>query len=68
MSVAGRLPVEVGSGYWLRAFKAQRSVAVPLLDPAGEIRGVLSAALPTLGPPDDEEVAELIRRHGEAVG
>jgi hypothetical protein len=65
VSVAGRLPVEVGSGYWLRAFGAERSVAVPLLDPEGEIRAVLSAALPTLGPPDDEQVVDTIRLHGE---
>ncbi|RUL87537.1 hypothetical protein [Tautonia sociabilis] len=64
VSVAGRLPVETGSGYWLRAFGAQRSVAVPLFDPAGAIRAVLSAALPTLGPPDDEQVVETIRQHG----
>ncbi len=64
VSVAGRLPVDLGSGYWLRAFGAARSVAVPLFEPGGEIRAVLSAALPTLGPPDDEQVAALIRRHG----
>ncbi|WP_152052432.1 hypothetical protein [Tautonia marina] len=64
ISVAGRLPVEVGSGYWLRAFGAERSVAVPIFGPEGRIAAVLSAALPTLGPPDDEEVVELIRHHG----
>jgi hypothetical protein len=64
ISVAGRLPVEVGSGYWLRAFGAERSVAVPIFRPEGGIAAVLSAALPTLGPPDDEEVVELIRHHG----
>lgn len=64
VSVAGRLPVETGSGYWLRAFGAERSVAVPMLDPEGKIRAVLSAAMPTLGPPDDEQVVMLIRHHG----
>ncbi|MEW4570619.1 hypothetical protein AB1L88_22375 [Tautonia sp. JC769] len=64
ISVAGRLPVEVGSGYWLRAFGAERSVAVPIFAPEGAIAAVLSAALPTLGPPDDEQVVELIRHHG----
>lgn len=64
ISLAGSLPVETGSGFWLRAFGAERSVAVPIFGPTGAIRAVLSAALPTLGPPDDEEVAELIRHHG----
>ena len=67
VSIAGRLPVDVGSGYWLRAFGAARSVAVPLTDQAGVIHAVLSAALPTLGPPDDEEVIALIRDHGAAT-
>src|SRR5262245_14200077 len=30
------LPEDDGSGYWLRAFGAVRSVAVPLKDPKGE--------------------------------
>lgn len=66
VSIAGRLPVDVGSGYWLRAFGAARSVAVPLTDHVGGIHAVLSAALPTLGPPDDEEVVALIRDHDAA--
>ena len=64
VSVAGSLPVETGSGYWLRAFGAERSVAVPILGPDGAILAVLSAALPTLGPPPDDRIIASIRAHG----
>ena len=64
VSVAGRLPVETGSGYWLRAFGAERSVAVPIFDFDGAIVAVLSAALPTLGPPPDDRIVAAIRAHG----
>ncbi len=67
VSLAGLLPVETGSGYWLRSFGAARSVAVPLEDSEGEIYAVFSAALPTIGPPDDDAVASLIRAHGDQI-
>jgi len=67
VSLAGRLPIESGSGYWLRSFGAERSVAVPLTNAEGEIVAVLSAALADLGPPDDEEVARIIRAHGATL-
>lgn len=61
VSIAEALPAHLGSGQWLRAFEAARSVAVPLLDGRGEVSGVLSVALPTVGPPDDASVASLVR-------
>jgi len=45
VSVAEELPDGVGSGYWLRAFAAGRSVAVPLLDEFGSKPAVFSVAL-----------------------
>lgn len=59
---AAELPPEAGSGYWLRAFGAARSVAVPV---AG---GVLSIALPAardhLG---DDAVADRVRLAAEGL-
>jgi hypothetical protein len=60
VSVAAELPADIGSGYWLRAFGASRSVAVPIVDPNGSVKGVVSVALAAWGPSDDE-VATLIR-------
>ncbi len=58
-SVAAGLPSDVGSGYWLRAFGATRSVAVPVLGEGGSVALVASVAL---GPgPGAEVVAGLIR-------
>ncbi len=45
VSVASRLSPEAGSGYWLRAFGADRSVAVPIARADGTIGGVVSVAL-----------------------
>jgi len=45
VSIASELPAEVGSGRWLRAFGAERSVAVPILDESGRLEGVASVAL-----------------------
>jgi hypothetical protein len=59
VSVDRELPAEIGSGYWLRAFGAPRSVAVPILDRTGRTAFVVSLAL---GPElDDEAVASAIR-------
>ena len=44
VSIAAELPAEVGSGYWLRAFGADRSVAVPI---AGGVVSVALAGLET---------------------
>lgn len=57
VSRVAELPAERGSGYWLRAFGAERSVAVPLEDGS-----VGSVALPADRHEDDGEVAERIRR------
>jgi hypothetical protein len=51
------LPARSGSGRWLRAFGASRSVAVPIRDERGPVRGVLSVALPEDNPLADEAVA-----------
>ncbi|GIW88195.1 MAG: hypothetical protein KatS3mg108_2519 [Isosphaeraceae bacterium] len=60
---AAELPPEVGSGYWLRAFGAERSVAVPVGD------GVLSVALPAgSNRYGDEVVAERIRAARVGIG
>ena len=61
ISRAAELPADSGSGAWLRAFGASRSVAVPDRDEGGTIRGILSVALPGECLLDDAEVAERIR-------
>lgn len=63
VSIASQLNPEMGSGYWLRAFDAERSIAVPLRDTAGTIRGVASVAL---ADPAQEtlEVVERFQRAG----
>ena len=59
VSVAAELPPETGSGHWLRAFGAARSVAVPIEAPDGRIGAVVSVAL---GPaPDEQAVSAMIR-------
>jgi hypothetical protein len=63
VSRAAELPPEVGSGYWLRAFGAERSVAVPL----NEGRSVFSAAVPHSCRLDDESIAQTVRRFGATV-
>jgi hypothetical protein len=59
ISRAAELPDDAGSGYWLRAFGATRSVAVPLRDTKGGVRAVISVALPD-SDLDDQAVAERI--------
>ena len=54
------LPAEAGSGFWLRAFGASRSVAVPLLDARGGVHAVVSVALDE-SPLDERAVADRIR-------
>ncbi len=60
---AENLPAEGGSGYWLRAFGATCSVAVPIPGPDGRLAVVLSVALRRL-PGDAILVADVIRRVG----
>ena len=67
VSLAADLPPDSGSGLWLRAFGAERSVAVPLLDHRGQVEAVLSVALPASCPLDAPRVADLLvrrRQHG----
>jgi hypothetical protein len=60
VSIADLLPPDAGSGFWLRAFGAARSVAVPILGPGGDVGVVVSVALGL--EPDADSVAALIRR------
>ena len=48
-SRTAELPAETGSGFWLRAFGASRSVAVPLLDARGA--STPSSRWPSTSPP-----------------
>lgn len=59
-SRSAELPAGTGSGLWLRAFGASRSVAVPLLDARGGVHAVVSVALAEC-PLDDQAVADRIR-------
>jgi hypothetical protein len=54
------LPADSGSGRWLRAFGAGRSVAVPVQDAQGAIRGVISVALPSRNTADDQTIVQLL--------
>ena len=63
ISRVDELPADSGSGRWLRAFGAGRSVAVPWLDAQGAVQGILSVALPINSPLADEAVIEDIRKN-----
>ncbi len=61
---AADLPADAGSGYWLRAFPAARSVAVPIFGPGGVAVGVVSVA--TRGPePPAAEVERAVTAEAE---
>jgi hypothetical protein len=45
------LPPESGSGFWLRGFEADRSIAVPQLDEKGNLLRILSVAVRGLDEP-----------------
>lgn len=62
VSVAVDLDPTAGSGYWLRAFGADRSVAVPRRDRSGTVVGVFSVAM--VG---DDPDAETVRSVLEAI-
>jgi hypothetical protein len=55
------LPADSGSGRWLRAFGASRSVAVPIRGEGGKIQRVFSVALAAESTLGDQIVAERIR-------
>ena len=59
ISLASQLPAETGSGYWLRRFGAERSVAVPLRNETGAVAAVISVALDDH--PNGDAVAREIR-------
>lgn len=59
VSLVAELPAESGSGYWLRAFGAERSVAVPLEVNEGTIGWVFSIALGLS--PEAAEVARILK-------
>jgi hypothetical protein len=59
VSFARDLPADRGSGYWLRAFGAERSVAVPIEGPDGLVVGVVSVALNAGGVSDDDIEARI---------
>lgn len=55
------LPPDSGSGYWLRQFGADRSIALPQTDSGGKLIRILSVAVKGLDrSPDD--YADMIRR------
>ena len=62
ISRAMDLPEDSGSGRWLRAFGASRSVAVPIQGGNGQIIGVLSVALPPEIALEDQEVVAMIQK------
>jgi len=59
VSVVAELNPDSGSGYWLRAFDAERSVAVPLEGADGRVGWVFSIALGMS--PDAAEVARVLK-------
>ena len=61
VSRVAELPADSGSGRWLRAFGASRSVAVPVRGEGGKIQGVFSVALTADSTLGDRLVAERIR-------
>jgi hypothetical protein len=61
VSRVAELPADSGSGRWLRAFGASRSVAVPIRGEGGKIQGVFSVALTADSTLGDRLVAERIR-------
>jgi hypothetical protein len=55
------LPPDSGSGFWLRGFEADRSIAVPQLDDAGNLVRILSVAVEGLEEPIDT-YARIVRQ------
>lgn len=60
------LPPDSGSGYWLRNFPADRSVAVPQLDAGGNLVRILSVAVLGVDRPSNDYagiIREAYRRY-----
>lgn len=62
VSIAEELPAGTGSGFWLRAFGAARSIAVPVEGANGRVAWVVSVALGA--EPSAAEVEAAIRGEG----
>jgi hypothetical protein len=69
VSRISELPPDVGSGRWLRAFNAVRSIAVPLgistVEASPNCRGVLAVALSADSPLEDAAVIRQLVAHSE---
>lgn len=66
LSIAESLPPDRGSGYWLRAFGAACSLAVPIVGSDPATTGVLSVAMRAV-PTTPDKVAALLRTTGVAL-
>ena len=66
VSRVAEMAAGTGSGRWLRAFGAERSVAVPLRGAMGAVVAVLSVALPP-GDDSDREIADRVHTAGRAL-
>ncbi len=66
LAISETLPPELGSGYWLRAFGAACSLAVPVAGSDPGTTGVLSVATRTI-PASPDAVAALLREAGTAM-
>lgn len=66
LSIAENLPAELGSGYWLRAFHAACSVAVPVLDGNDAVFAVVSVALSSV-PSNIEAIVAQVRASASAI-
>jgi hypothetical protein len=61
ISRVAQLPADSGSGRWLRAFGASRSVAVPRRDDSATVQGVLSVALPEEVRESDDAIVAMLQ-------
>ena len=70
VSESASLAPDSGSGHWLRAFGASRSVAVPIRDDAGAVRAVCSVAVREGRAGDERSIVQRIRKtfEGQASG
>lgn len=66
VSIAADLHPETGSGLWLRAFGAERSIAVPIRGDNGGVRAVISVATSTDRAANDA-IVEALRSFAAAM-
>lgn len=62
------LPPDAGSGYWLRGFEADRSIAVPQLDASGNLVRILSVAVTGLDAPVDRYASYVREAYDRFLG